>query len=143
MGCDIHFYTEVFKNDNWVTADDWHPVMKWVLKERYNGRNYVLFGVLAGVRKDDVPRLSNPRGLPDDVCPQVADAYENMKDDAHSASFFTLEELLAFNWDQEAKAYGITEKLSEHCSDFVENTIPMLKLLGAPENVRIVFWFDN
>lgn len=30
-----------------------------------------------------------------------------------------------------------------YCEDFVENTIPQLQALGDPEDVRIIFWFDN
>ena len=35
------------------------------------------------------------------------------------------------------------ESYYESCKDFVDVTIPALQKLGKPEDVRIVFWFDN
>jgi hypothetical protein len=36
-----------------------------------------------------------------------------------------------------------SERYSDSVKGFVEETIPALEALGAPEEVRIVFWFDN
>ena len=35
------------------------------------------------------------------------------------------------------------ENLKMHCDTFVNNTLYELSLLGEPENVRLIFWFDN
>lgn len=62
-------------------------------------RNYTVFGVLAGVRGDeDVPSISVPRGLPDDVSKEVSKCqYEGDLGD-HSFSHVYLHELLNYNW---------------------------------------------
>lgn len=36
-----------------------------------------------------------------------------------------------------------SENYKSYCSEFFEKTIPKLKELGKPEDVRIVFWFDS
>lgn len=35
------------------------------------------------------------------------------------------------------------ESYKSCCLKFYEKTIPALKKLGEPDNVRLVFWFDN
>jgi hypothetical protein len=58
MGCDIHMYPEYRRrgSDWWDGfTGRWHP-----------GRDYALFGFLAGVR-DDGPPVARPRGFPTDA----------------------------------------------------------------------------
>ncbi len=55
MGCDIHIYIE-YKTKN---SSMWH-----CFGERLNpGRNYTMFGMLAGVREPEL-KLFDPKGLP-------------------------------------------------------------------------------
>jgi len=35
------------------------------------------------------------------------------------------------------------ESLAEYCNEFINEFIPELQKLGNPDEVRIVFWFDN
>jgi hypothetical protein len=191
----------------------------------YIGRNYVLFSVLADVRNDyGISPIQSVRGLPADVSSAimdehtvrvdenheqatldrwVAEGYSNRitetsvtDPDDHSASWFTLAELQAFDWslpisrggwvDVEnfklfrdsgkpkawcksagggriqhvdnatmADRIGLgtaencftevqwTEPLSECVPHFLNDSIPALAKLGNPDDVRIVFWFDN
>lgn len=85
-------------------------------------------------------------------------------DDYHSKSYLTLKELLDFNYDQTfwnrritkktgPNSYtgaGIAEKGEGEIISYRDNLgkdffreLTILKTLGNPENVRIVFWFDN
>lgn len=58
MGCDIHAYVE-YKNQN-ADREHWNT-----FGGRVNpGRNYLMFGYLAGVRYDG-PAVVPPRGIPD------------------------------------------------------------------------------
>jgi len=91
----------------------------------YSGRNYGLFAILAGVRNYwGINPIAEPRGVPDDVSDETLGEYATECDeqqatkwiskgyskrlrngqvscpDWHSASWFTLEELLAFDWTQ-------------------------------------------
>jgi hypothetical protein len=71
MGCDIHCYVEyrpVSKPDKW--SERWQS-----FGTRINpGRNYSIFGALAGVR-DEAQSHPPVRGLPDDAGYSAADDY--------------------------------------------------------------------
>jgi len=72
------------------------------------GRSYDLFAILADVRNGrgfagvltgtGFDPISEPRGIPDDVCQEIME--ETSSDpDGHSHSWYTLKELLDYNWD--------------------------------------------
>lgn len=229
MGCDIHAYLEVKKDGKWVTGDEWKPD-KYEPKrlvvdydERiYSGRNYYLFSILADVRngRGFIP-IAQPKGMPEDACPQVKKEAKGWGQDGHSHSHLTLQEILAYDWTQIATLVGQVEgriyaewmrwgrqhgeSPSEYCGgcfgprirhmtdedagalvkglqaeanslkltgtvycDFIEKrmsdiyvscewqrpyskccenfwtqSIPRMLQMGKPEDVRMVFWFDN
>lgn len=223
MGCDIHIYAEKRVDGKWVTADKWEPSeyddgsMCVPFDEQLcPGRNYQLFAILADVRNgygfggvdtgDALVPIDALRGLPDDVSTEVKTESDGWGGDGHSHSFFTVQELLEYDWTQiatlrgwvTAKAYEtwqrcisfrpappsscggvsglsirhVTESemrelikggveqssedlrstyckihwkisYSQQCPEFWSETIPTLLQIGKPEDVRIVFWFDN
>ncbi|WDA37828.1 hypothetical protein [Sphingobium sp. YC-XJ3] len=59
MGCDIHSYIEYAE----FTANDGQPYWKNFTKNN-GSRNYVMFGVLAGVRVPEA-KLFDPKGMPE------------------------------------------------------------------------------
>lgn len=96
----------------------------------FDHRNYDAFAILANVRNGHgfagiptgggfVP-ISDPRGLPDDLSPEVRkldymsrpeddDTHEDEHDvnlGDHSQSWLSLEELLAYDWNQTTTHYG-------------------------------------
>ena len=117
MGCDIHAFTEVKRGGKWVEADLWCTNPEYATadeeEKKYTNpmyvpygthiciddRNYALFGVLAGVRGSGLPRISEPKGLPEDASPNVAEDARRWGIDGHSHSWLTLKELKEFNWD--------------------------------------------
>ena len=112
MGCDIHAYTEQLIDGKWVSNQAWADKygdgsldVEW--ETRYTNRNYHLFGLLADVREDTGFNLT-PRGLPLDVSPQVKLASDDWGSDAHSHSFFTLQELLVLQSDLDSKTVKIS-----------------------------------
>jgi|SRR5882672_1565310 len=141
MGCDIHLYAEIKQDGKWVSADKWSAdpwddgdaqcvEIKW--NDRlYNGRNYALFGVLAGVRDRSQLLISRPRGLPKDISLEVRKRSDDYGSDGHSHSWLTLAELLAYDWSECERIEGWRQALSK------------LQKLGDPNAVRIVFFFDN
>lgn len=163
MGCDIHMFVERKTSDNnyggpkdisdnrdflisnvldeginerWVSADDWeYEDGHWQNIEIYNFRNYYLFSILAGVRNGGyVEPISEPRGIPKDCSYGYKYSCEMWKGDAHSHSYFTLEELLNIDW-------SIYDK---HYINIFLNTIEELKRIDKdPKKVRICFFFDN
>lgn len=120
MGCDIHFYVERVEDGAWASADRWTPDGDSEANEPpvtldykdsfYHDRNYDLFAILAGVRNgrgfagcdtgDGFVPISEPRGLPEDLSPQVRAEAERWDGDGHSHSWLTVQELLDYDWTQ-------------------------------------------
>jgi hypothetical protein len=142
--------------DEWVTADIWSPnpdYPDWDDKRKftinytdriYAGRNYLLFGILAKVRWYECPKpISGPKGFPSNASDEVKLEYEVWGSDAHSASYFTLTELLNYDWSfwDEYDVYG--GRTSVDLKSFKMTMEKMKQISDNPDNVRIVFWFDN
>lgn len=140
MGCDIHLYKEVFVDGEWQSADEWEfeDGYKYVSKNTFTQRNYMLFGTLAkGVRKD-VPVSFDKRGEPEDVSKEVGDVIDAWTFDAHSISYLYLHELI----DLCSKLEGTDQGL------YVCHSLNMIISLFDKYNLehdkmRIVFFFDN
>lgn len=108
----------------------------------YGGRCYRLFGVLAGVRDTSIDMIVPGRyyQLPDDVSDELKQMSDDYGVDAHSHSYLTLRELM------DSRYYKMsTEELSYMGIDpyFFKTMIPDLQKFGNPDDIRIVFWFDN
>jgi hypothetical protein len=172
MGCDIHSFAEVKRNNKWekvndhFTLDDYDK--KYYNKEKgenpFDWRSYSTFAFLAGVRNyDHCKPISEPKGLPYDLSEEVKQHYEYWEYNSHSASYLTAKELLEFDYDKKFWNRRVT-KTEGNCTNgaalaeegegriltYRENLgewffkhLEELKTLGEPENVRIVFWFDN
>lgn len=156
MGTDIHVYIEqkTIKIDNpliteWISVDEWiyNPYfeVKEVRKRYWTDRNYLLFAVLANVRNlYNIQPISLPKGLPDDASPEVKNQSDEENGDAHTRSWLTLKELLQYDWqqtieDDNEEIFTFEELVIPFVSDF----IPRLSKIDEPDNVRMVFWFDN
>ena len=131
MGCDIHAYLEVKKEDKWVYINDIDI-----------SRNYDLFARLANVRNyRGIEPISEPRGMPKHMSKDIFDHYEEYKMDYHSFSYLYLEEMIdclsrVFNGGYSNKKYIIPK----------EGKI-IKKINGTwviqKEKARLVFFFDN
>jgi hypothetical protein len=153
MGTDIWMYGEKRDAENWKPCFPLkrnkygEPCMTQVYR---NDRNYFLFRILADVDRmtnQGFEPLSAPRGLPDDLSPELRTLTDFMEELAregavysHNYSWLLLRELLEFPWT-EREHRGHT--LAEYCDVFVRRTIPLLQRYGGPDDVRIVFWFDS
>lgn len=173
MGCDIHSFAEVRKDGKWEKVSDVFPLdgydKEYYGKDfgcwPFTWRSYDLFGWLADVRNcSRVPPISQPRGLPDDVSLEIKRESDDWGLDGHSRSWLSLAELLAVDYEQvfwdrrvakriagrgwysaalaeEGEGRHIT--LREHLSPTYFSVLEVLKTLGEPKDVRVVFWFDN
>ncbi len=163
MGCDIHSFAEVKKNGKWIKIKksifpdyDTHKQV-----EPFGWRSYAMFGFLAGVRNySHCEPLSEPKGLPKDsewlnslskhYLPEekitiASDLYEDSF--YHSFSYLTLDELLSFDYkrkfvDLRDKSQPIITYREYLHKDFFD-VIEVLKTLGNPDEVRVIFMFDN
>ena len=113
MGTNIYLYVEHKKDHHWECVpfiDDisdydsyYHSfyrndmvgiIPKPKIQLAWNvGRDYKLFGLLAGVRGDIEP-ISFPKGLPLDISNLVSKEYRAVGNYGGSASYFSLKELL-------------------------------------------------
>ena len=106
-------------------------------------RVYALFGTLARLRGTFY--LYDPRGLPNDVSPEVLAEYQSWEEDAHTPSWLTTNELREC-LDQTIKEYSdeYGEKEVKSWLKTYEGIYEYMKFNedeGKPS--RIVFWFDN
>jgi hypothetical protein len=110
-----------------------------------------MFAFLAGVRNfSRITPISLPRGLPADVSEYVLDAYDSYDDgyDCHSASWLTLKELRDYDYTvkvNDARDNGREVTLREFIGDWLFDEVTRLQehIPDSPENIRLVFWFDN
>jgi hypothetical protein len=154
MGCDIHTHAECRDSaGKWVKIPGLTP---------FDWRSYGLYGWLADVRNySAIPPVAERRGVPDDASAEVKEDYESWDCDAHSASWLSMAELLAFDYDAKCEDRRCTRQLGpnywsggETCEpgegqvqtyreflgeDFFKE-LDALKDAGAE---RVVFWFDN
>ena len=154
MGADIHIYAEKkLKNGDWSLFSTFpsvscksfgieqpesrHTSIIWPL---VGSRDYNFFGALANVRREG----PDPRGLPDDLSPYVAQEWEHWRSDGHSASWYSAEEFLPLY---------LEHKHPEECVQLVGGHTTKEQLLDTYFGIstwdqdiadyRFVFWFDN
>lgn len=158
MSCDIYAFAEARSNNKWEKVENkiFSTYQGEKTDEPFSVRSYSLFGFLADVRNYSCcPVIAEPKGLPDDSEYLNSIGGENWVSDGGSASYLTLKELLEFNYDQvfedrrvEKQTATITlgkkTTVRKHLngSRFFQNS-EALKTLGKPEDVRVVFYFDE
>lgn len=161
MGCDIHVYIESkpYPDGRW-----------WGFGGRLNpGRDYHVFGALAGVRCRDIEHIP-PRGLPDDCAHQTWDdnhlrIAKREHDDELVAEPDRAAEWVAQGASVEVQHYGckyVTHpdwhshtwltleewraalaRAPDHDLEYDAVTAVLETLSRHRRPVRVVFWFDN
>lgn len=165
MGADIHIYAErKLKNGSWAAVSDFSYKTNTVFNEappkngspwfwpKINSRNYDFFAELASVRGDG----AEPRGLPDDVSPLVAEEAILWSGDGHSHSWMSAREFVPIfmrhhmTKDEVVKAIkdrvggnSAEETLANVVEDHIGIRVPEENAKYAFDNLRFVFWFDN
>lgn len=142
MGCDIHVFTEIkpqkYNEEGlWFSKDLWEadldvaknpedypelanmPTLRYKLaKSIYeSGRDYTLFGILAGVRNDTFDAISKPKGINTQISYHTMGEIIRMGSDGHSHSYLTLAELKAYDWH---KVQHFTERVSKQYKEHIE-----------------------
>lgn len=172
MGCDIHTYVEIYKDNKWIQIDPltcsielekkyYHynasivnstnpieeakfqltprPVLSvsWE-KQIFSGRNYTLFGLLAGVRSSFHDSHIPPRGLPEDMSDTLRDIVNHDYD--HTGHWYTLKELLQIKYPSELAFFFSRRKRNSTINKLKRRA----KKYDVPfDKIRIVFWFDS
>lgn len=123
MGTDIHMYVERRASTDapWETADRWSETEYGTqCKHIFGDRSYDTFAILADVRNgsgfagvrtgDGFVPISEPRGLPSDMSPELAaHLAEGIE---HTPSWLTLADIQQYDWTQTTRKSGIVD-LSE------------------------------
>jgi hypothetical protein len=109
LGIDVETYAGELLDD----VDEYHSKFEEYCEHKlYIGRNYNLFAILAGVRNhtgwcSPYVSIDCPRGVPKD-CSSEYRAWVDLWDvEGHSHSYFTVQELLDYDWDQEKEYRGL------------------------------------
>lgn len=149
MGCDIHPYAEQWIDGQWE-ALGWPDAFDGYPRTGpFDWRIYTVFAWLADVRNSfSIQPISQPRGLPSDISDRVRSEYF---EDAHSASWLSVRELLDYDYDQPLNVD--LPRLMPDCDcgksyrNFLGESFHRdLKLLAKLEELaptRVVFWFDS
>lgn len=142
MGADIHVQVEVRHRARWVHVCP--PLVKNCFgsydQRWYTGRCYDDFGKLAGVRTPCGP--IEPRGWPFDAAEHTTSNYDRYKGCSHSPSWWTLAELhehfdvSSNDHPNVLRLIGALDQLSRDGDDVDGEPY-------APDDVRIVFFFDS
>lgn len=166
MGADIHLFVEYrkSKDSDWIAdtsngfihyheyPDNQEEAEIYELNHFYIGRNYELFGAMAGVRCHRT-RLFWPKGLPKGLSTDIAHTYQLGKEDYHTPSWLTPKQfqtcLLKVKWGRMPPSdspwyldpWVLLDRIEEHLSRLQADNI----LLGDnyKPKARLVFWFDS
>ena len=137
MGCDIHLHIEL-KHEN----GEWHhygapDVDRW----------YALFEKMAGVRGSLDNAISLPKGLPEDASTITKAEFEYWKDEAHSISWLSSDEIIELeNWL--SAFYDLEQDIlhmylnGQKITSYFKYDYSNFPVYGYTD-VRFVFWFDN
>jgi hypothetical protein len=124
VGTDIEFFVERRSNGRWELLFDYETAAPGFLE----GRPYGLYPVLAGVRKPFpgfVP-IAPPRGFPTDLSRGLASVVQR--------EYSPRGDHVPVRW---------TETYRDYAAYFDTYGREELAGLGAPEDVRAVFWFNS
>jgi hypothetical protein len=126
MGTDISIYPERLVNGHWQFIGEMIKNMyyeydpehepPYIPNDLYDLRNYSLFAILADVRNNEGYECITPcRGIPEDLSPEIKSWFEYYQEDALDASWFTLEELINFDWHgKRIQRYASVDKRVAH-----------------------------
>lgn len=126
MGCDIHMFLEK-PIESRLAKELNEPQWEFVC-ELEIGRNYNLFGVLAGVRHETKP-IKPVAGFPKDLTSTIKELEEQWGPDWHSKTFYVIRELKTSQWE----------------ANKALNDFPHFQglVLALPQDFRLIIAFDN
>lgn len=166
MGCDIHSYAEANYDGRWIQVRN---PDSGAGERIFSRRDYILFSFLNDVRNAKYfvrePNFAWGNGLPTDLSSGIARRYRKYELDAHSETYFTLEQALNVDLmenaikEEHSQTFLLDTGQDENTlrdityAELLEGTvwfeaIGKLKQFADDRNikyndVRIVMWFDN
>lgn len=141
-------YDEMYEEDLPLEQAE-EPTLHTLGRQWYPGRDYREFQMLAGVRGETFPPMKQPTlSLPEDVCDEIRVAYEGWGWDAHTLTWYTINEIE----EQMTNGYFDVDDREQNAPYIVNHLIPELRSLKMKfwwmpphpcEDIRVIFWFDN
>lgn len=140
MGCDIHLYVELKHEVDGSDEGEW--VLAMSEAATYRHRWSPTFAVLSGLDAEDfgVTPIAPARGLPEDVSAEVARRAARRAKDAHTHSWLTLAEVIAYPWPDNVPRHFLDWAAS------LQSAVGVMRTAMSgwpPDEIRFVFWFDN
>ncbi len=149
-------YKKYDENGRDIPGTEYHPNL-----DPFDGRDYEMFGILAGVRNSDYTPISENRGIPVDADPLTLELYARYGEDAHDTSWLLMSEMEAFaankknfrpTWygdldeDDRKDCKKDSNALRDRFNGLLSNIwmfVSAYCCYASSENVRVVFWFDS
>ncbi|MWC30400.1 hypothetical protein [Paenibacillus sp. MMS18-CY102] len=155
---------EAAQPGKWISIDKWtksdwailypeknYPIWNVEFEDMvFTERNYDLFAILANQRNsENMPYISDPRGLPEDVSPEIPLQIRNLE--CHSTTWFTAKELFEFNWNQvfEYEDENMAGEKIYESVNYMECGYSFLESINRvvgrkdPAEIRIIITFNN
>lgn len=171
MGCDIHWHSETRTDTGWTcdqaatfvndTGDYYGEGENEAGKTHYDmddlkgrDRNYWFFGLLANGVRRNWPFSFEEKGQPGDMSHEVGTIVQQWEGDGHSHSWLTREELICKKAELEKLRPELLinpheDYQAQHLDELISclaTTIANMEEASpgtAPEDQRLVFFFDN
>lgn len=145
MGVDIKMFAENRRDGGWELAPNGE------FGVFYHERHRHLFQILEDGKWRDPILLPLGRpafepNLPRDVCKDIREWADDVCGDPDSffgCHHIMLRALLEYDWELYSRVIPGEGHPFNEGNTFVRETIPRLKELGSPDDVRIVYWFDR
>jgi hypothetical protein len=139
MGVDIHTFVEIKDQE----TGKWNLYNENVFKGNYDNMSSCPFNWRYYFMFDFLEKQSCEYNLPSDVSDYIKELYESSHI-YYSASWISLKKLLDFDYNKKIdKDISSTYyQWLNFTGNFFQN-ISILNALGHPEDVRVIFWFDN
>ena len=139
MATGIHAFGEV------KIAGKWHLHSKFEI-----GQSYSLFNKIAGINTEHYSEdiLVPLKGMPEDVSLVPLRYFQNLHEDAHSATWFSQSEIKELiDWMKRKGRYtcsDIDQTFGYVFGQYWSNALSHKEYIPKDlEDVRFVFWFDN
>lgn len=150
MGCDIHMFREVRRDGKWECLEETYeedygteeePEMVAHLESLPVSRNYWLFGLLAAGVRTEWEFSWDARGLPEDVSDVIKFDSDEWDCDGHNHSWLSLIELK----HKATELLILPGQEAPQCGALLRDLLDKIEWPAdaAPEDCRVVFWFDN
>jgi len=142
MGADCH---DFFIEQRYDGLSKW-----WYVGQIETDRDYIAFGVLAGVREDGLDYIE-PRGYPENMSYQTQDHAQPTDadgevtwSDCHSATWLTTDEMVEaqVNYMAALRDRGITDSQPYAALEMAICVMRLAEERGG-KDVRAIFCFDN